>query len=178
MFYLQVTRLQDSSLQICYFDYGEKDNLISHQYDSQIEYSDSSFHKNPSDNSILENFCIEDIDKEVGGVFRCPFCPFYHKYKSLLKQHMMIHTGEKPFACNMCSYRGTQKNHLDKHMKTHTGEKAYSCDQCSYRATQKHHLEYHLKTHTSEKPFECSICKHRTKRKESLIYHMRVKHSN
>ena len=35
-----------------------------------------------------------------------------------LKNHEMIHTGEKPFACSDCTYRCIQRSNLRIHMRT------------------------------------------------------------
>ncbi|XP_057324333.1 zinc finger protein 260-like [Microplitis mediator] len=45
----------------------------------------------------------------------CEFCSkaFYSIYS--LKQHVMIHTGQKPFACSECNMKFTQKGNLAKH---------------------------------------------------------------
>ncbi|XP_046434728.1 zinc finger protein 271-like [Neodiprion fabricii] len=46
---------------------------------------------------------------------KCMFCSkeFYSIYN--LKQHVMVHTGQKPFACSKCDLRFTQKGNLTKH---------------------------------------------------------------
>ncbi|KAK0173592.1 hypothetical protein PV328_006765 [Microctonus aethiopoides] len=46
---------------------------------------------------------------------KCAFCPkaFYALYS--LKQHVMIHTGQKPYTCVKCDHKFTQKGNLAKH---------------------------------------------------------------
>jgi len=50
-------------------------------------------------------------------------CPECNKQTSDLKQHMMLHTGEKNFQCTVCERRFFTKSQKDRHMYTHTDEK-------------------------------------------------------
>ena len=119
------------------------------RFDSYIKYLDhcnvcQNLKSHVSLNKDLD-FDVNSINKNEEGLFVCRFCPSAYMYRSLLKQHMMKHTGEKPYACPICPYRGAQKNHIDKHMLTHTGEKPYACHYCDYRCGRKETLKYHLK---------------------------------
>lgn len=50
----------------------------------------------------------------------CPVCGLLINSKRFnFKQHLKIHTGEKPFTCNICSRSFRQKAHMVKHVTTH-----------------------------------------------------------
>lgn len=50
----------------------------------------------------------------------CPVCGLLINSKRFnFKQHLKIHTGEKPFTCNICNRSFRQKAHMVKHVTTH-----------------------------------------------------------
>jgi uncharacterized Zn-finger protein len=52
----------------------------------------------------------------------CPVCGLLINSKRFnFKQHLKIHTGEKPFVCNICNRSFRQKAHMVKHVTTHRG---------------------------------------------------------
>ncbi len=66
-------------------------------------------------------FYKEQRDKNILN-YKCPYdncnAAFYNK--SLLKGHILKHTGERPYPCNHCDYKSKQKYLLDKHkLKLH-----------------------------------------------------------
>lgn len=59
---------------------------------------------------------------------KCMFCTkeFYSIYN--LKQHVMVHTGQRPYACSKCDLRFTQKGNLTKHFERKHSEFAEKKD--------------------------------------------------
>jgi uncharacterized Zn-finger protein len=52
----------------------------------------------------------------------CPVCGLLINSKRFnFKQHLKIHTGEKPFVCAICNRSFRQKAHMVKHVTTHRG---------------------------------------------------------
>ena len=45
--------------------------------------------------------------------------------KKYLRQHQIIHIGEKCFRCDECGKEFSQSSHLNLHKLIHTGEKAF-----------------------------------------------------
>lgn len=50
--------------------------------------------------------------------------------KCKLRQHMRVHTKEKPFICEVCSQGFSVSSNLRRHMMTHTGERPHVCEMC------------------------------------------------
>ncbi|KAK7066935.1 hypothetical protein SK128_026747 [Halocaridina rubra] len=84
----------------------------------------------------------------VGGarvkVHHCPYCSYSSNKTTNVKNHVRVHTGERPYACPHCPYRATQENHLEKHVLTHTGGKPHACNYCLYRSVKIAALRKHI----------------------------------
>lgn len=76
--------------------------------------------------------------------YRCSYCARMFQKAKHLKQHMHIHTGERPHVCKFCSKAFTQLGNLQRHIRIHTGEKPFKCDFCDYRASQSDSLKMHV----------------------------------
>ena len=105
---------------------------------------------------------------------RCGLCGKSFAKKSHLKDHVLIHTGDKPNECETCGKSYTEKGSLTKHKFIHTGEKPHRCDACGKAFIHKHHLITHMLIHTGDKPHDCETCGKSFTVKDSLTKHMLI----
>ena len=60
---------------------------------------------------------IQFKNQENNTRYACPFCAKIMKKRSMMRLHVRVHTGEKPFSCTVCNYKCNQKGALQSHMK-------------------------------------------------------------
>ncbi|CAL4166398.1 unnamed protein product [Meganyctiphanes norvegica] len=133
--------------------------------------------------------------------FKCSHCNRTFAQKAYLKNHIKIHSTEKPYQdscteepfklfplnnhlsshakekryqCNHCDRAFNKYNWFMKHIGTHTGDKPYLCNQCGKAFSHNWLLNKHFKNHTSEKPFICNHCDMAFKENNKLQLHLRT----
>ncbi|XP_041782643.1 zinc finger protein 782-like [Anopheles merus] len=108
--------------------------------------------------------------RTIGKKSQCTVCG---SWQQNLKQHMLVHTGEKRYVCPVCQRAFAQKGNLTYHLNQHTGHCPYRCEQCDKAFKDPQSLRSHKLTHTNERKFKCDVCEDTFKYRSSLVVHMR-----
>ncbi|XP_047740995.1 zinc finger and BTB domain-containing protein 24 [Hyalella azteca] len=80
----------------------------------------------------------------------CPLCKKEFKSQSGLRDHIRLHTGERPFICDFCHMNFARASHLKRHRRMHTGEKPFDCRVCGKDFSRGDKLKDHLKRHEAD----------------------------
>ncbi|XP_077389459.1 uncharacterized protein LOC144026585 [Festucalex cinctus] len=124
-----------------------------------------------SDNDNAKEPSESKGDKKL---YTCSECGKTFVNRSVLRNHMVTHTGEKRFACSVCNKRFSLRHHVNRHMRIHTGEHPYSCSVCAKGFRDKFGLRSHMSKHTGQKPYSCPICGKGLSCNSSLRIHMKL----
>ena len=73
----------------------------------------------------------------------CPYCTYTTVWTTHLKNHVRIHTDERPYACDQCDATFRDHAALKHHLVTHLDVKPFACGLCAQRFAQKHHVQRH-----------------------------------
>ncbi|KAH6941124.1 hypothetical protein HPB50_014053 [Hyalomma asiaticum] len=116
----------------------------------------------------------------VSRKYECSTCGRCFTASSALRQHRILHTGEKPYTCSTCGQKFSQNAGLFQHLRYHAGEKPFACELCPARFYRSQSLKNHQRQHRGGVEFhQCPTCHHLFKSvtalKEHQGWHVRQK---
>ncbi|KAG6450377.1 hypothetical protein O3G_MSEX006560 [Manduca sexta] len=107
-----------------------------------------------------ENSTIQGFDKSIPKKkFQCEICGRIFKMKAGLENHIITHSGIKPYVCEICGKTSTKRQDLIRHMKIHSEERNYACPRCDRHFKRGSDVTSHMRTHTGSRPYGCETCK-------------------
>jgi len=77
------------------------------------------------------------------------------QFLSDLRNHAVVHSGERMFGCETCKKRFTTLFNLRRHELIHTGERPFACMICCKTFTQQTTLRTHERIHVRESMYTC-----------------------
>lgn len=89
------------------------------------------------------------------SVFKCSECfKVFSSERVLLEHQASKHRSERQrYQCSQCSYSTPKSFNLKQHLLVHTGEKPHKCHICQKSFQQKSGLKVHLRLHYGEMLF-------------------------
>ena len=138
------------------YEFGHKQLSLS---DTLLKYKLAyrENHVSPSDSPLSSSHAIESpcssannskspgLSTEAWWKNVCEICKKLFKTQNILRQHMRIHTGDKPFCCDICHKSFSQMASLKYHLATHSDERPYQCHVCLKSFKLKPPFKKHLR---------------------------------
>ena len=170
---------------ICKKTFNQSGTLATHKllhtgFTIQCDVCDSKF-RNTYDLKVHKSrYHYGNLEKKNV----CSTCNKSFFKKSKLNEHLVIHTGEKPYKCNACDKGFSLRDNMRKHEKTYCAKLGKSleigCDLCSSMFKTTSHLKRHknLKHNAAPKKFKCNLCDHETIYQGNLKKHEQLAHKD
>ena len=92
--------------------------------------------------------------------YRCTVCGKAFHWHSTWKRHLYLHGigVNRMHSCPICTKAFASPYMLRDHMRMHSGEKPYMCSQCGNCFVYKSSLNFHQKSYHSKKKSSCQEC--------------------
>ena len=100
---------------VIYIELAFKNSRINNCNTSEIDFFFKKNFYNSFSLSLQKN--IEPIHLIDENTYACPFCVRTMRDKGHMKQHILIHTGEKPFVCPYCTFACNIKSNWRRHIR-------------------------------------------------------------
>lgn len=74
----------------------------------------------------------------------CAFCGRRFRFYSQYREHVLIHSSERPYACEFCDARYNRKSNLTRHLQAEHQQGGTPCQICDVKYSRKGNLLKHL----------------------------------
>ena len=102
----------------------------------------------------------------------CPVCTKCFASPYLLRDHLMTHSGEKPYMCSQCGRQFTHRSSLISHQKClHYSKKKSNCPECG-KAICAARMAEHMRSMHRGILHKCPHCKLEFRQQEWLNWHV------
>ncbi|KAH7971026.1 hypothetical protein HPB49_017929 [Dermacentor silvarum] len=115
---------------------------------------------------------VKKPGRNAGGCHECSVCGQRFTRNQYLKDHLVLHTGEKPHACSICGRTFAQRNGLLNHQHIHRAEMRFSCELCPSKFCKKESFDRHKQLHASGvQLYHCHECSKVFESRTKLLQH-------
>ncbi|XP_047542697.1 uncharacterized protein LOC125075140 [Vanessa atalanta] len=171
------TNFGDHKCKICTKRFSDKSGLAHHV---QLHSAERPYSCQLCPHTCKTKKYLSKHIKRVHNVateHECSFCGRKFHYKSLLDNHMYIHTDERPFKCDVCGKGFNSTYSLNTHKYIHTDIKPFKCQFCDYACRDNSTLRKHHERHLGiRKHYQCKMCEKSYKTKRVLKAHIAETH--
>lgn len=189
----------------CNKEFGKPNEMVSHSmvHSNQVNEVDGN---GPASLTQSESEFITLSCQDVGKVqYNCVKCSQSFKILDQAREHMYIHTGEKPYKCEQCGRKFVKKECLANHVRNFHDpnqeehkcpkcrrcfikkdnfdvhveqcEPRYECQNCPLKFYRKTHLDNHMPVHDLTPQHKCPHCESMYRYRKHLLRHIRKDHT-
>lgn len=114
--------------------------------------------------------------------YKCDFCDLRVPYFCTLRDHMKVHSDDKPFTCSLpaCGFRTKYLPNLQQHEIRHDPALStrFKCPMCQKGFPFRYQMDRHVRTHVHEDLRQCPECDFKLVGKTGLKVHIEKMHRN
>jgi len=106
-----------------------------------------------------------------------PECDYATEVTRNMRNHLLTHSGEKPYKCNQCDFAFITPANLRNHVNSkHTKEKPHACKHCDEKFSSSSARRQHVRTKHEQvvKIHKCDTCGCSSNQVQALKIHKRI----